>query len=177
MKGISPGKSEEKGLGIPSASEPALYYTSLQSGPSPSIPHRSWPPLTLDIVYYLNDSTLSIRCYGSWPNSVMAQRVSKEHQSGVQIGGCRIWRGLWVTFRGGRGLGAAIRGGIGQGVRVEGACGSIRGCWKGLGIGSTPKCSEVVKVQRMLKVSEVGVGKTPRCFGSGKQVVPWHIMS
>ena len=58
---------------------------------------------------------------------------------------------------------------------MEGACGSIGDCWKGLRIGSTPKClwnSEAVRVQRMLKVSEVRVGKTPRCFGSGKQVVP-----
>ena len=74
-----------------------------------------------------------------------------------------------------KGLRAAIRGGVGRGVRVEGACGSIGDCWKGLGIGSTLKClrnSEAVGVRRMLKVSEVGVGKTLRCFGSGKQVVP-----
>ena len=58
---------------------------------------------------------------------------------------------------------------------MEGACGSVGDCWKGLGIGSTPKClwnMEVVGVQRMPKVSKVGVGKTLRCFGSGKQVIP-----
>ena len=58
---------------------------------------------------------------------------------------------------------------------MEGACGSVGDCWKGLGIGSTPKCLwnlEVVRVQRMLKVSEVGVGKTLRCFWSRKEVVP-----
>ena len=58
---------------------------------------------------------------------------------------------------------------------MEGAHGSVGDCWKGLGIRSTPKClqnSEVVGVQRMLKVSEVRVGKTLRCFWSGKQVVP-----
>ena len=58
---------------------------------------------------------------------------------------------------------------------MEGACGSIGDCWKGLGIGSAAKRlwnSEVVRVQRMLKVSEVGVGKTPRQLQSAKQVVP-----
>ena len=58
---------------------------------------------------------------------------------------------------------------------MEGACGSVEDCWKGFGIGSTLKCLrnlEAVGVRRMPKVSEVGVGKTPRCFGSGKQVVP-----
>ena len=58
---------------------------------------------------------------------------------------------------------------------MEGVCGSVGDCWKGLGIRSTPKClwnSEVVGVQRMPKVSEVGVGKTLRCFWSGKQVIP-----
>ena len=47
---------------------------------------------------------------------------------------------------------------------MEGVCGSIGDCWKGLGIGSTLKCLrnwEAVRVQRMLKVSEVRVGKTP----------------
>ena len=45
---------------------------------------------------------------------------------------------------------------------MEGACGSIGDCWKGLRIGSTLKClqnSEAVRIQRMLKVSKVGVGK------------------
>ena len=70
----------------------------------------------------------------------MAQRVSEECQSGVQIGGCGVQRGLWVTFGGGRGLGEAIGGGVGRGVRVEGACSSIGDYWKGFGIGSTPKC-------------------------------------
>ena len=54
---------------------------------------------------------------------------------------------------------------------MEGACGSIGDCWKGLGIGSTSKHLwnwEVVGVQRMPKVSEVGVGKTLRCFWSRK---------
>ena len=58
---------------------------------------------------------------------------------------------------------------------MEGACGHIGDCWKGLGIGSTLKGlwnSEVVGVQRMLKVSEVGVGKTLRQLWSRKQVVP-----
>ena len=58
---------------------------------------------------------------------------------------------------------------------MEGAHGSVGDCWKGLGIGSTPKHLwnwEAVGFQRMPKVSEVGVGKTPRCFWSGKQVVP-----
>ena len=105
----------------------------------------------------------------------MAWRVSKEHWSGVWIGGCGIQRGLWVTFRGGKGLGAAFRRGVGQEVGVEGTCGSIGACWKGLRIGSTSKClwnSEVVGVRKMLKVSEVGVGRTPRQLQSGKQVVP-----
>ena len=175
---LAEGKSKEKSLGIPSASEPALYYTSLWSGPLPSIPHWSWPPLTLDIVYYFNHSTLNIRCRGSRSIPTMAQRVSKEHQTGVRIGGCGIQRGLWVTFRGGGGLGAAFRGGVGWGVGVEGACGSVGDCWKGLRIRSTLKCLqnwEVVGVWRMLKVSEVRVGKTPRCFRSGTQVVPWQL--
>ena len=58
---------------------------------------------------------------------------------------------------------------------MEGVHSSVGDCWKGLGIRSTPKClqnSEAVRVQRMPKVSEVGVGKTPRRFWSGKQVVP-----
>ena len=58
---------------------------------------------------------------------------------------------------------------------MEGACSSVGDCWKGLGIRSTPKClqnSEAVRVQRMPKVSEVRVGKTLRCFQSGKQVIP-----
>ena len=58
---------------------------------------------------------------------------------------------------------------------MEGARSNVGDCWKGLGIRSTLKCLwnlEVVGVQRMPKVSEVGVGKTPRCFQSGKQVIP-----
>ena len=46
-------------------------------------------------------------------------------------------------------------------VRVEGAHGSVGDCWKGLGIGSALKHLynwEAVGVQRMLKVSKVGVG-------------------
>ena len=46
---------------------------------------------------------------------------------------------------------------------------------KGLGIGSILKCLwnwEVVRVQTMPKVSEVGVGRIPKCFQSGKQVIP-----
>ena len=57
---------------------------------------------------------------------------------------------------------------------MEGAYGSVGDCWKGLGIGSTPKHLwnwEVVGVQRMLKVSEVRVGKTLRCFWSRKEVI------
>ena len=95
----------------------------------------------------------------------VAQRVSEEHQSGIWIGECGIQGGLWVTFGGGGGLGAAFGGGVGQGVGVEGAYGSIGECWKGLRIGSTSKCFrnwEVVGVQRIPKVSEVGVGRTPR---------------
>ena len=44
MKGISPGREEiqRESLGIPSASEPTLYNTSPQPGPSPGIPHWSW---------------------------------------------------------------------------------------------------------------------------------------
>ena len=62
-------------------------------------------------------------------------------------------------------------------IGVEGVCSSVGDCWKGLRIRSTPKCLwnlEAVGVWRMLKVSEVGVGKTLRCFWSGKQVVPWQ---
>ena len=58
---------------------------------------------------------------------------------------------------------------------MEGVHSSVGDCWKGLRIRSTPKHLqnwEAVGVQRMLKVSKVGVGKTPRCFQSGKQVVP-----
>ena len=76
-----------------------------------------------------------------------------------------------------RGLGAAIRRDVGWGVRVEGVYSSIGDCWKGLGIGSPLKClwnSEAVEVRRMPKVSEVGVGKTPKCFWSEKQVIPWY---
>ena len=178
-----------KSLRIPSASEPTLYYTNSWPGPSPSIPHQSWPSSTLDIAYYFNDATLNIGCCSSCPISAMTWRVSKEHWSGVQIRGCGVRRGLWATFGGGgglwatfwggRGLGAAFGGGVGWGVRVEGARSSVGDCWKGLRIRSTPKHLqnwEVVGVQRMPKVSEVGVGKTPRCFWSRKQVIPWQIL-
>ena len=92
------------------------------------------------------------------------------------MGGHGVWRGLWATFGGGGGLGVIFRGGVRQGVGVEGACSSVGDCWKGLGI-STPKClwnSEAVGVQRMPKVSKVRIGKTPRCFQSRKQVIPWQ---
>ena len=58
---------------------------------------------------------------------------------------------------------------------MEGAYGSVGDCWKGLGVGRTPKCFwnwEAVRVQRMLKVPEVGVRKGPRQLQSGKEVVP-----
>ena len=58
---------------------------------------------------------------------------------------------------------------------MEGVHGSVGDCWKGLGIRSTPKHLwnwEAVGVQRMLKVSEVGVGKNLRHLWSGKEVVP-----
>ena len=61
---------------------------------------------------------------------------------------------------------------------MEGARSSVGDCWKGLRMRSTLKClqnSEVVGVQRMPKVSEVGVGKTPRCFRSGKTGHPLTI--
>ena len=105
----------------------------------------------------------------------MAQRNSKEHQTGLQIRGCGIQRGLQVTFGGGGTLGVAFGGDVGQGVGMEGAHGSIGGCWKGLGIGSPLKHLqnwEAVGVQGMLKVSEVGVGRTPRQLWSRKQVIP-----
>ena len=179
MKGISPGRGEirrEKSRD-PFCQWATLYYTSLRSGPSPGIPHLSWPPSTLDIMYCLNNLTLNIGCCGSRLISAMAQRVSEECWSRVWIRGCGIWRGLRVSFGGGGGLGAAIGEDVGRGVGVEGTCGSIGDCWKGLGIGSTLKClwnSEAVGVWRMPKVSKVGVGRTPRCFRSGKQVIPWQ---
>ena len=58
---------------------------------------------------------------------------------------------------------------------VEGVHGSVGDCWKGLGVGKTPKHFwnwKVVGVQRMLKVSEVRVGKTLRQLWSRKEVVP-----
>ena len=58
---------------------------------------------------------------------------------------------------------------------MEGARSSVGDCWKGLGMRSTLKClrnSEVVRVRRMPKVFEVRVGKTLRCFRSGKRVIP-----
>ena len=50
---------------------------------------------------------------------------------------------------------------------MEGACSSVGDCWKGLGMRSTLKClqnSEVVRVRRMLKVSEVRVEKLRDVF-------------
>ena len=58
---------------------------------------------------------------------------------------------------------------------MGGEHGSVRGCWKGLGIGSPLKRLwnwEAVGVRGMPKVSEVRVGSTPRQLQSGKQVVP-----
>ena len=174
MKGISPGRGE---IWREKSRDPfcqwacfILHYSMIRA-----ITRHS--PSTLDITYYFNDLTLNIGCCRGRPISTMAWRVSEEHQSGVQIGGCGVWRGLWVTLGGGGSLRVALRGGVRQGVRVEGACSSIGDCWKGLGIGSTLKHLwnwEVVGVWRMLKVSEVRVGKTPRQLWSGKQVVPWH---
>ena len=89
--------------------------------------------------------------------------------------GCGVQRGLRVTFGGGGGLRTAFGGGVRQGVGVEGVDGSVGDCWKGLGIGSTPKCLwnwEAVGVQRKPKVSEVRVGKTLRCFQNRKEVIP-----
>ena len=54
---------------------------------------------------------------------------------------------------------------------MEGVCSSVGDCWKGLGIRSTPKClwnSEAVGVQRMPKVSEVGVRKNFEMFSERK---------
>ena len=90
-------------------------------------------------MYYFNDVTLNIGCHRSCPISAMTQRVSEEPQSRVWIRGCRVQRGLRVTFGGGGGLRAAFRGGVRQGVRVEGACSSVGNCWKELGMGSTLK--------------------------------------
>ena len=163
-----------------SASEPTLYYTSPWPGPSPGIPHWSWPLSTLDIAYYFNDVTLNIGRHKSCPISTTPLRVSGECWSRVEIRGSRVGRGHWVTFGGCGGVGTAFGGGIRQGIGVEGACGSVGDCWKGLGIGSTLKHLwnwEVVKVQRMLKVSEVRVGKTLRHFWNGKEVIPWKSLS
>ena len=105
----------------------------------------------------------------------MTWRVSEEHWSRVWIGGYGVQRGLQATFGGGGGLGVIFGGSVRRGVGVEEVCSSVGDCWKGLGIRSTFECfwnSEAVGVQRMPKVSEVRVGKTPRCFRSGKQVVP-----
>ena len=106
--------------------------------------------------------TLNIGCHGSHSISTTTLRVSGECWSGVWIRGCRVGRGLWVTFRGGRGLGVAFWGGIGWGAGVEGAHGSVGDCWKGL------------EAQRMPKVSKVGVGNTLRCLQSRKEVAPWQ---
>ena len=123
----------------------------------------------------LDNSVKTLHCR-SHPISTMAQRVSEEHRTGVWIGGCGIWRGLWVTFGGGGALRAAFRVGVRWGVRMEGECGCVGDCWKGLGIGSTSKCLwnwEAVGVQRMPKVSEVGVGKTPQdSFGAENRSSP-----
>ena len=58
---------------------------------------------------------------------------------------------------------------------MEGAHGSVGDCWKGLGVGRTLKCFwnwEVVRVQRMSKLSEVRDKKTLRWLWSGKEVIP-----
>ena len=58
---------------------------------------------------------------------------------------------------------------------MEGVHGSVGDCWKGLGAGRTLKCFwnwEAVGIQRMLKLPEVGVRKTPRWLQSRKEVVP-----
>ena len=58
---------------------------------------------------------------------------------------------------------------------MEGVHGSVGDCWKGLRIGKTLKCFQnwkVVRVCRMPKVSEVGVGKTLRHLWSRKEVIP-----
>ena len=121
MEGISPGrgKSKEKNLRISSASEPIWYYISSWPGPFPGTPHQSWPSSTLDITYYFNNTTLNIGYCRSHPISATTWRVSKKCQSGVWIGGYRVWRGLQATFRGGGGLGVILRGSVGQGVGVE----------------------------------------------------------
>ena len=171
---LAEGKSKEKNLRIPPASEPTLYYISSWPGPLPSTPHWSRPSSTLDIAYYFNDATLNIGCCRSCPISAMTWRVSKECWSRVHIRG---YSGLQATFGIDGGLRAIFGGGVRWGVGVEGVCSSVGDCWKGLRIRSTPKCLwnlEAVRVQRMLKVSEVRVGKTLRCSQSGKQVVPWH---
>ena len=84
-------------------------------------------------------------------------------------GGCRIRRGLQVTFGGGGTFRAAFGGGVGKGVGMEGACGSIGDCWKGLGIGSTSKHLwnwEAVGVQRMPKVSGDDLFSAPKASQS-----------
>ena len=58
---------------------------------------------------------------------------------------------------------------------MEGVHGSVGEYWKGLRIGKTLKCFwnwKAVGVQRMLKVSEVRVVKTPKCLQSRKEVIP-----
>ena len=58
---------------------------------------------------------------------------------------------------------------------MEGACGSVGDCWKGLRVGRTLKHFwnwEVVGVQRMPKVSEVGVGKLQDRFRAEKRSSP-----
>ena len=107
----------------------------------------------------------------------MAWRISEERQTGLRIRGCGIRRGLQVTFGGGGTLGAAFGGSVWRGVEMEGACSSVGDCWKGLGIGSPLKRLrnwEVVGVWEIMKVSEIGVGRTLRQLQSGKQVIPWQ---
>ena len=51
---------------------------------------------------------------GTWPGTRLGRipHIST-CQSGVQIGGCGVRRGLQVTFGGGRGVGAAFGGDVG----------------------------------------------------------------
>ena len=90
-------RGKEKSLGIPSASEPTLYYTSLQPGPLSGIPHQSWPPSALDITYYSNNATLNIRCHGRHSISTPTLRVFWGHWGRGWIRGCGVGRPLGVT--------------------------------------------------------------------------------
>ena len=91
----------------------------------------------------------------------------------------RVWsqkRSLGHLWRGQRSWTAL--GGVGWGGGVEGAHGSVGDCWKGLRVGRT-KCfwnCEAVGIQRMSKMSEVGVRKTLKWLWSGKEVFPWQCL-